>query len=811
MADNFYAKYPVTGGGGGGTITSVNGQTGPVVQLDAVDIPYDNTASGLTATEVQGAIDEIEAQRKLPGRIIYADAVNGLDTNTGSANSPVQTLQKAVTLVVNPLVGYLIRLAPGDYGGAMVEWPANADLQGSGENDTNVSCQVDYTATAGSSTGFNMSMIAMTNITLDFTLAGQALPTFYDGSFKVIRTDSLGSGPWAVRVNDSSMGDCVFGGNNLLSNVLFFSNVAVNSGALYCSDCIIGVEVDITGPASIGLSGCTVPGVLNGIPSGGQNPNIITDAASLLGTTITGTFNPIVLSDKAKYVDYDNTTSGLAAINVQDAIDEVATSAGGSVISMNLVSATYTPADITGATINPATVAGFDIDYIIKRKYTNAELPGGNLNTGFITNSLAAALNGNVRGMFSSSSNTLTVAGDFTQIGSDTVGRIARFDNNGIYDPTFTGPGTGANNTITTVRPNDSSQNDYWIGGDFTTYNGITAVRCAHLDVDGVLDTTFATNLGAGFNANVKSIAYMASSSQVTIAGSFTSFNGNTRNRIVLVNADGTEDAAFATGSGTGFNNQVQCIHRYGSQILCVGNFTSYNGTAVPRIAVLNLNGTLDTTFNTNLGTGANNTVSSVYYDSVNNAILFSGQFSNFNGVSRSALARVSAVGVPDTVFNSHLGNSLSAINTNTVFCNQGATYAFSQSGPIHYYDSMGYENPMFKLTLTGGALQNSYLVGAFSLLVGGSMVAANDFMVNKFVPFSYLSTGNDINLYEKGSLAGYYNDESTNFEYDVVEYIGQESYNTISVASSGQVQYTSPNVIGTEVENSIRLLIKDL
>ena len=46
--------------GGGGAVDSVNGQTGAVV-LDAADIDYDNSGSGLSATDVQAAIDEIAA------------------------------------------------------------------------------------------------------------------------------------------------------------------------------------------------------------------------------------------------------------------------------------------------------------------------------------------------------------------------------------------------------------------------------------------------------------------------------------------------------------------------------------------------------------------------------------------------------------------------------------------------------------------------------------------------------------------------------------------------------------------------------
>lgn len=50
----------------GGDVSSVNGEVG-AVQLDAVDIPYDNTDSGLSATDVQEAIDEIVAELPASG------------------------------------------------------------------------------------------------------------------------------------------------------------------------------------------------------------------------------------------------------------------------------------------------------------------------------------------------------------------------------------------------------------------------------------------------------------------------------------------------------------------------------------------------------------------------------------------------------------------------------------------------------------------------------------------------------------------------------------------------------------------------
>lgn len=78
--------------GGGGAVSSVNGQTG-VVQIDAEDVPYSNTTSGLAATDVQGAIDELAATPPGPaawGAITgtlsdQTDLQAALDTKAGNA------------------------------------------------------------------------------------------------------------------------------------------------------------------------------------------------------------------------------------------------------------------------------------------------------------------------------------------------------------------------------------------------------------------------------------------------------------------------------------------------------------------------------------------------------------------------------------------------------------------------------------------------------------------------------------------------------------------------------------------------------
>ena len=41
---------------------------------------------------------------------------------------------------------------------------------------------------------------------------------------------------------------------------------------------------------------------------------------------------------------------------------------------------------------------------------------------------------------------------------------------------------------------------------------------------------------------------------KILVAGAYSTFNGLTRNRLVRLNNDGTEDTAFYTNLGTGFN-----------------------------------------------------------------------------------------------------------------------------------------------------------------------------------------------------------------------------------------------------------------
>jgi len=76
------------------------------------------------------------------------------------------------------------------------------------------------------------------------------------------------------------------------------------------------------------------------------------------------------------------------------------------------------------------------------------------------------------------------------------------------------------------------------------------------------------------------------------VGGAFTSYNSTPTNNLVRLNANGTVDPAFATG--TGFDNTVFSVVPAGDgsgNVYVGGAFTMYQSTTLGRIARLNSKG----------------------------------------------------------------------------------------------------------------------------------------------------------------------------------------------------------------------------
>ena len=199
------------------------------------------------------------------------------------------------------------------------------------------------------------------------------------------------------------------------------------------------------------------------------------------------------------------------------------------------------------------------------------------------------------------------------------------------------------------------------MGGSFTSFNGNTRNRLVRLNSDGSEDIPFYTNLGTGFNGGFKLDSIkIQSNGKIIIGGSFTSFNGNPRNYMIRLNSDGTEDTSFYTNLGTGFNGPIGSIYiQSDGKILVGGNFSSLNGNTRNYIVRLNSDGTEDTSFYTNListgiGTGFSNQIHCIREQS-DGKIIVGGAFASLNGNGRQRLVRLNPSGVEDSVFYTNL------------------------------------------------------------------------------------------------------------------------------------------------------------
>jgi uncharacterized delta-60 repeat protein len=252
--------------------------------------------------------------------------------------------------------------------------------------------------------------------------------------------------------------------------------------------------------------------------------------------------------------------------------------------------------------------------------------------------------------------------------------------------------------------------------GIFDSYKGSPYNNIIRLNIDGTIDTTF--NVGTGFNGSCFSVE-IQSDGKILVGGGFTSYNGvNIGKGIARLNSDGTLDTTFNSGTGISSPASISStIHSIGIQtdgkILCTGGFFSYNGIARRNVCRLNIDGSIDTTFNP--GTGLNSIVGGssnpgqVIKQLSNGDIMIGGNLTSYNGIPLKGAVRVSSTGVYDPTFEfKYYGNPfLNGVNDFIVTSN--GKYLFV--GSFYEYDG-GVGNDGIVMTNTDGSLYNSFNVG---------------------------------------------------------------------------------------------------
>jgi len=231
---------------------------------------------------------------------------------------------------------------------------------------------------------------------------------------------------------------------------------------------------------------------------------------------------------------------------------------------------------------------------------------------------------------------------------------LVQLDDHGALDDAFGVPGTTTMVSALSVGSDDSI-----VCAGIQT-NGLNAV-VRRLLPNGSLDPTLDIEVKATISPWIYAITHQTDG-RLLVAGAFNRAGGLPRTNLFRLHTDGTLDTSFKTNFSSGGGILALALQTDG-KILIGGYFTNVLGTSRRGVARLNLDGSLDTSFNP--GSGVQGIVKAIRVEA-DGRILIGGPFYSVNGLLRSGLARLSTTGTVDPVFNAGAGAALDDSNAPT-------------------------------------------------------------------------------------------------------------------------------------------------
>lgn len=191
--------------------------------------------------------------------------------------------------------------------------------------------------------------------------------------------------------------------------------------------------------------------------------------------------------------------------------------------------------------------------------------------------------------------NRIIVPGAFDYYNGNYAPLLARLLSDGTFDPTLLI--SGFNNVTTSVLTN--TDNSLIVGGYFTTYASVGAEGIVKLNENGTIDPSF--NSGTGFSPGWEYhgiyTCRIPGEDSFYVGGRFTSYNGIPANRIIKLNQNGTRDTSFDYGTGFDTDSIYYMNVIWGDKLFIDGGFTSYNGVNSFYYIILNADGSVLASF----------------------------------------------------------------------------------------------------------------------------------------------------------------------------------------------------------------------
>jgi len=363
---------------------------------------------------------------------------------------------------------------------------------------------------------------------------------------------------------------------------------------------------------------------------------------------------------------------------------------------------------------------------------------GSDNNTSSTVSNEIPSFNGTVLSISLSTdgSKDVYVGGDFTTYNGAQANRIVRLNDDGSVDRAFMAA-SGFDASVRWIAPAAPQSANVYVGGDFTTYNGVPKAHIVRLNGDGTVDQSFS--IGTGFDNTVNVIAPAGDGSgRVYVGGAFSTYNGTPANKLVRLNADGTVDQTFVTAMG--FDNTVFTIVPVSDgtgDVYVGGAFTLYKGIQAMRIVRLTSAGGVNLAFPTT--TGFDNTVQNMTLaDDRSGNLQLGGNFTNYKGNRAIGVARLNSSGVFDLSFVTGIGFNGTIFSVAPVGDGTGKVYAggaftsyngslsnqvvrLNQNGTkdFSFTTGAGFNDTVFKVVPVGDGSGDVYVGGQFTQYQG--------------------------------------------------------------------------------------------
>jgi len=293
----------------------------------------------------------------------------------------------------------------------------------------------------------------------------------------------------------------------------------------------------------------------------------------------------------------------------------------------------------------------------------------GSLDNSFVTGMYGA--NGEVDASALQPDGRVLIAGQFTSVNGVARRGIARLNADGSLDTSFQDGLDG----VVTIDPlfhqvskgfvyHIALQPDgrVLLAGTFNSVNGVARTNLARLNPDGSTDTVFLSSLSGNYIA-------LQSDGKVLVTAGLVSLNGTNRFRIARMNSNGSADISFQSvpivNSARGICFPTSLALQADGKALVFGLFDTVNGVTRHKIARLNTDGSLDSTFQNGMAgiplDGGNIFAVAVQPDG---KTLVGGDFSAINGMTRGGVARLN----PDGSVDANFQNGMTGVTPGGVY-----------------------------------------------------------------------------------------------------------------------------------------------